>query len=441
MMAVGTGRTCADAKGRAVLQQVLLRNFKRFDEQGITVDLGKITVLIGANGTGKSSVLQALSVLKQSLGSGSIALNGTLLSLGSHREIVHLQDSTRSVQVGVSVSYEGFEYSKHISPYLPPSGTYVYEATVGPSSHSHSGAIRSDRRPHLQGSWSPDGSSLSIEHLRVEDIATIHLRAEANVGCPIRVDGLTIHNPVEVANVRGSMENLLSTVVAGLASFYFIPAIRGFDRPTYEMLHTDLTNDLTAAGGPDDQARAVANLVAEQPELAEQVADRLNNILDNEGNLRTSVVQGRLASEMAWGGRSVKLINEAFGLNQLVAPLLWLSRVGSKAVVAIEEPEIHLHPRAQAALCGLFVDVATREKKQMILTTHSEHILMALLTAVADGRLAPNDLAVYEFRRDGGAARAERLEVNEYGQVEGGLRGFLEVDLDEIGDLIRARLR
>jgi len=146
-------------------------------------------------------------------------------------------------------------------------------------------------------------------------------------------------------------------------------------------------------------------------------------------------------SEMKSGKTSVNLVNEAFGLNQLIAPLLWLSKTPDGAIVGIEEPEIHLHPRAQAALCDVFVDVATREDKQLMLTTHSEHILMGLLTAVADGRLKPEDLAVYEFQREGGVARAERLEVNGYGQIAGGLKGFLEADLDEIGALIEARFR
>jgi len=142
---------------------------------------------------------------------------------------------------------------------------------------------------------------------------------------------------------------------------------------------------------------------------------------------------------MKSGQASVNLVNEAFGLNQLVAPLLWLGKVPRGATIGIEEPEIHLHPRAQAALCDVFVEVATHEGKQLILTTHSEHILMGLLTAVADGRLKPDDLAVYEFQREGNTARVERLEVNEYGQIAGGLKGFLETDLDEIGEFKNRR--
>jgi predicted ATPase len=49
---------------------------------------------------------------------------------------------------------------------------------------------------------------------------------------------------------------------------------------------------------------------------------------------------------MASGRGNINLFNEAFGLNQLVAPLLWLSKVPRGSVIGIEDPEIHLHPRA-----------------------------------------------------------------------------------------------
>ena len=51
----------------------------------------------------------------------------------------------------------------------------------------------------------------------------------------------------------------------------------------------------------------------------------------------------------------------------------------------IEEPEIHLHPKAQAELAEVLTEVALEEDKQVIMTTHSEHITGRLLTLVAEG--------------------------------------------------------
>jgi len=76
-----------------------------------------------------------------------------------------------------------------------------------------------------------------------------------------------------------------------------------------------------------------------------------------------------------------------------------------------------------------------------MLTTHSEHILMSLLGGVASSRLQPEDLAVYELYREGDTARAKRLAVNQYGQIEGGLREFMEVDIEKVGELVASRFR
>jgi predicted ATPase len=75
-----------------------------------------------------------------------------------------------------------------------------------------------------------------------------------------------------------------------------------------------------------------------------------------------------------------------------------------------------------------------------MLTTHSEHILVGLLNAVAAGRLGKGDLAVYEFQVAEGRVRPRRLEVEEGGRIQGDLSGFMEVELDEIGEYLAARL-
>ena len=66
----------------------------------------------------------------------------------------------------------------------------------------------------------------------------------------------------------------------------------------------------------------------------------------------------------------------------------------------IEEPEIHLHPKAQAELAEVLTEEAKANGKQMIMATHSEHILSRLLTLVAENKLSRDELAVYSFEKD-----------------------------------------
>lgn len=431
-----------------MLQRLTLKNFKLFDETGVTIEPGKVTVLVGVNGAGKSSVLQALLLLKQSSGQPAVnwnglLFNGPLINVGSFKDIVHGQDVGRIVEIDFSTRYQDFDISTTTAPHLPSSGTFQYHLALKPVFYEQTVAIGGDQGDKLRASYNPIDSSITPNQVTSADTITITLGASLRIGRPIEVKGYSSSQEQNILaqTTVDKTNKLLDTGIKLLDCFYLVPAMRGFDSQAYELQAANHHMDLSAAGGPEQQAALVANTIAANPDLVDDVTQRLQAILHGAGRLRYRTEQGRLVNEMKSGQASVNLVNEAFGLNQLVAPLLWLGKVPRGATIGIEEPEIHLHPRAQAALCDVFVEVATHEGKQLILTTHSEHILMGLLTAVADGRLKPDDLAVYEFQREGNTARAERLEVNEYGQIAGGLKGFLETDLDEIGELIEARFR
>jgi predicted ATPase len=130
----------------------------------------------------------------------------------------------------------------------------------------------------------------------------------------------------------------------------------------------------------------------------------------------------------------VSLAAEGFGTNALVQLLFELARALGGATVLMEEPEIHLHPKAQAELASVIVEEAKASNKQVIMTTHSEHIAGRLLTLVAEGKVSPEEVAIYSFEKDDetGVCSASEIEVTPRGQVMGGLRSFFETDLDEM---------
>jgi predicted ATPase len=102
----------------------------------------------------------------------------------------------------------------------------------------------------------------------------------------------------------------------------------------------------------------------------------------------------------------------------------------------IGEPEAHLHPRAQSELARLFIRIASTERKQLLIETHSEHILNSLLHAVAKGDLSKEALAIYYFESQGGKAEVRRLVVDQNGRVEGGLPGFFDQSLTELTEYL-----
>ena len=81
-------------------------------------------------------------------------------------------------------------------------------------------------------------------------------------------------------------------------------------------------------------------------------------------------------------------------------------------------------------LGDVFVEVAAQEHKQLLLATHSDHLLLSLLNNVAERKLAADDLAIYYFQLEDGKATANRQEVTDDGLVKGGLPGFFDAALE-----------
>lgn len=97
--------------------------------------------------------------------------------------------------------------------------------------------------------------------------------------------------------------------------------------------------------------------------------------------------------------------------------------------VGVEEPELHLHPRLQPAMAQMLADFV-RDGNQILCTTQSEHFLLAVLELVVGGTLKPEEISVYYV--DAPLGQVDRLEVGKDGQLKGGLKGFFEENEKQI---------
>ncbi len=124
------------------------------------------------------------------------------------------------------------------------------------------------------------------------------------------------------------------------------------------------------------------------------------------------------------------------GQRQLITLLTQLIIAPENSVMLIEEPEISLHPGHQALLPLLFADVIKNHNKQIIITTHSSIIPLALSDVVMGSdeypdvpRLGIDEIAIYHVvRGNDGFTRIERLELTEEGYVKGGIPSFVDVE-------------
>jgi predicted ATPase len=199
-----------------------------------------------------------------------------------------------------------------------------------------------------------------------------------------------------------------------------------------------MVDDVSLQGGLTQQEQETAtNLVDSRP-LEKQISSLIGKITGVGLRAQTVPAQSVVVKAETSVG-DVNVVSEGFGTNALILLAHQLTSSAKGATVMIEEPEIHLHPRAQASVASVLVDEAKAENKQLITTTHSEHILGRLLTLVAEKKLAVDELAIYAFEKDEeGVCTASQLDVTEDGRVKGGIKDFFESELEEVNRYMKA---
>ena len=122
------------------------------------------------------------------------------------------------------------------------------------------------------------------------------------------------------------------------------------------------------------------------------------------------------------------LIDVGYGVSQVLPILTELFRDNQTSMFLLQQPEVHLHPSAQAALGSLFCEIAS-PRRQLVVETHSDHLLDRVRMDVRDGRtkLTPDDVSILFFERGDLDAQIHSLRLDAEGNVLGAppsYRGF-----------------
>lgn len=120
------------------------------------------------------------------------------------------------------------------------------------------------------------------------------------------------------------------------------------------------------------------------------------------------------------------------GISQ-VLPVLVSAYASTGKLIAMEQPEIHLHPALQAELADVFIDAALGDRKNtFILETHSEHLILRLLRRVREGNLSADDMSVIYVQPAAAGCHVLQIRVDEDGDfVDRWPGGFFEESLQE----------
>lgn len=355
-----------------MIRAVVLGNFKCFAEQRIP--LGALTLLTGQNGMGKSSVMQSLLLLRQSAREGllpnkGLLLNGELVRLGTAQDVLH--ESAQTEEVRLALEFEG-------------------RTTGWAFSASHR---RDDVLPIAGVAPAPPDEPLF-------DRRCHYLAAE-------RIGPREVYESSDYqVEQRGEMQPDGAYAVAFL------------DARASQTVEPALVKD------PDVGPTLLAQVTAWLGEVSPGV--RLTTALHPEVNratLSVSFTAGRAVS------RRLRPTAVGFGLSYLLPVLVALLASKPGGLVLLENPEAHLHPRGQMAMGELLARAASAGV-QVVVETHSDHVLNGVRLAVKQGTLAASSAAFHYFSRheegDRIVHRVTSPRIDVEGRIDAWPEGFFD---------------
>ena len=393
-----------------------LENFRSIGKA--TVDIAPLTVVYGPNGAGKSSLIYGLLSLKNFLYNPNQYIPSLFsyptMSLGGYDEVVTSHDVEKQISLSLRIS--------------GPKGGASFELTIGQAGGQSAIAVHSP--------WVKDGFAMKLkipfpyllnQSMQVPIEMSMNGESTGTTGLNVVWNGSVVGEDSNDPSNREQVAELLTTanlpreVAVGTA---FIPLRRGFSTPTYSVTNVFplLSTDME-----------VASLLAANNNLEYTVSDYLERISERRVAVRfqmgTSIFT--IDSIPRDGGVPVSMVNDGFGVNQL-AYMLTLCLYSGTKVIAIEEPEIHLHPSMVRKLAHTMVDIASEHGKRFIVSTHSEVFVLALLAQIAEGKVSVDDVSFILAEKEGRESRFTKQEAKPNGQIEGGIDSFIASEFEDI---------
>ncbi|MDH5517789.1 MAG: DUF3696 domain-containing protein [Gammaproteobacteria bacterium] len=365
-----------------MITQINLHHFKCFDI--LKLPIAKLTMLSGSNASGKSSILQALVLLHQTIRehewSTRLMLNGGTIKLGTVLDVVDKVHGRRNFGIGIE------------------SDGHLYQW------------VFSGERTEM---------SLSIDSVNVDGMFT---------EVPAKLQYLLPYGPeVSVPNIARCLRKLtyITAERIGPREFYYLEDKQNnlVVGPTGEhaisLLHSGrdetVFEELRLEGAPPTRLRQVEVRMREFFPGCGLVVEKLPRM--------NAVTLGLRTSEDTDFHRPVHV---GFGLTQVLPIVVAALSASKDDLLLIENPEVHLHPAGQALMGEFLADVA-RAGVQVIIETHSDHILNGIRRAVRAQSLTPDNVALHFFRpRSESHAQSISPQLDSLGNIDVWPEGFFD---------------
>jgi len=424
------------------------KNYKCFSNPTL-INIRPLTIFIGSNSSGKTSMLKLLLLLKEAIESrysyAPIIFKGKYINFGSYNDVVYKHDIKNKMSFGIKLN------NLSIRPrWLPRSS---HERTpVDLTNISIITTFKCIKR----------SKEVAIDYYHIYDeFKNIEMRLKrrrTNYSIKLYQDNEIVTDLPELSQV--SFPNLFAPFIERLfrqrgvfaypsddylisllfdlilkiesatrdyfSSFFYIGPFReppqryyesSGERPNYVGMKGEFSNLLLYL---------YKFLKIEKKEVYKRCNEWLTkSYLDSEISIdklgdnlyRTDIVDHVLNVKS-------NISDYGYGLSQMLPIIIQSFHSRDGSTIAIEQPELHLNPKMQSEIAELFIS----ESKRLfyIIETHSEHIISRIQRRIAEGKLDKNKVAIYYFRKTKNECYVDELGITDDGQIPRWPKGFMD---------------
>ncbi|HBR4012992.1 TPA: DUF3696 domain-containing protein [Klebsiella pneumoniae] len=440
-----------------------IENFKAFSSEQ-EIDFAPITLIFGQNSSGKSSIIQSILALKQTLlnptNNASFITSGSCIDLGGYLSAVNSHDAKKNIKLEISfvnnlspqeyndefleypifsttdVRNVGFEYcysnkegmkdsflrdfsyfvktpgSRHKKIELNiKKGVTGFTKSLDETYYSDTDSLKSFfsfiTRPsnkHMVKEIEP------INRMIYESLATGIYKVRKDIAIPLMLNGDFM---VNIPN--GYLQKISEEIKFEFNKTKYLGPLRTHPKRFYQ-------------AGKDmvSKTKGETNLGGELYEAGESVISEINKWLEsfeipyniNVSNLGNETI-GDIISVILNDKRTNTLVTPAdvgFGIGQ-VMPIVTEAIASKNITICVEQPEIHLHPRLQAHLADLFIDSVNPAGKnnQWIIETHSESLMLRIQKRIREKKIDYRLVKVFYVIPDSDGSKIMELPLDSDG--------------------------
>lgn len=451
-----------------------MKNIKGFVDSG-DIELKPLTLIIGQNSSGKSSIVRFPLVLKQTFMDDSMApllFYGKSIDYGNYRDVVFQHRA--QLPIVFSVTLPANDLARHLVMSREEKNglgdfqqfqvevEIVQDAAEMLMVKTFSVCGMPGGQTIFRLELTSDGQTYALTHLKGN-------------GDPVKVVSMKfdkflpdVRLTPDLREAIGKFEPIFYYFFLDLHWYFYYMAHRiyyiGPFRRTPERAYRYKENAVNYVGSDGEfapvilaQDRRLGGMLTEQ--VSDWLRRHLNYTLEVEDlyggaiERQSDLFRIMITDHVTQAKNNV--IDMGHGLSQLI-PIVVQTFMGDSpldkhprlrsfpfSLTVIEQPELHLHPAAQSCLMDLFLEGITNCRhsvtKSFLIETHSEHMLIRLRRYIVEEKIDLNDVAVYYTAKNGaGNNVVRRLEIDPYGHIEDWPEGFFEEDFAEVLALNKA---